>query len=76
MHVVTAGVHHSFDLARVGKPGRLPHRQRVHVRARNSTVGPSPLRSTPATPVLAMPSITSKPTERSTGEHAGAGRAG
>ena len=29
--------------------------------ARNSTAGPLPLRSTPATPVVAMPSITSKP---------------
>ena len=33
MHVVTAGVHHSFDLARVGKPGRLPDRQSVHIRS-------------------------------------------
>ena len=32
MHVVTAGMHHAIDPARVRKPGRLPDRQGIHVR--------------------------------------------
>ena len=37
VHVVTAGVHHAIDPARVGKPGRLPDRQGIHVRAQRTS---------------------------------------
>ena len=67
--VVPAGVHHRHLVA-VQVPGGHGARVRQPVRsltgsasmsARSSTVGPSPLRSTPTTPVPPMPSCTSIP---------------
>jgi hypothetical protein len=42
-----------LDLAGVGQAGRLLDRQCVHISARSMTVGPSPLRIMPTTPVFA-----------------------
>jgi hypothetical protein len=50
--------------ARVRQAGVLTHRQ-CAMSARSITVGPSPLRITPTTPVLPTAGVTSKPAARS-----------